>query len=226
MPRLAFPNGRAASGRRVDDVEIDRHLAEDPATCILRRAGMWGDQQDRAVRAAPWLRAAEHSAQQPAYVLRRYENLFKAGEINVLGCSTTMEMGVDIGTVEAVLNTNVPPEIANYRQRIGRAGRSGQPIAVGLTFCRDRPLDRLALADPIDFLRREVRAPKVSLDSATIALRHASAFLLARFLSTQDRSEEHTSELQSLMRISYAVFCLKKKKKHEQKTTSHIREYK
>src|SRR3546814_11246709 len=95
MPRLAFPNGRAASGRRVDDVEIDRHLAEDPATCILRRAGMWGDQQDRAVRAAPWLRAAEHSAQQPAYVLRRYENLFKAGEINVLGCSTTMEMGVD-----------------------------------------------------------------------------------------------------------------------------------
>src|SRR3546814_4972310 len=93
MPRLAFPNGRAASGRRVDDVEIDRHLAEDPATCILRRAGMWGDQQDRAVRAAPWLRAAEHSAQQPAYVLRRYENLFKAGEINVLGCSTTMEIG-------------------------------------------------------------------------------------------------------------------------------------
>src|SRR3546814_7498596 len=84
MPRLAFPNGRAASGRRVDDVEIDRHLAEDPATCILRRAGMWGDQQDRAVRAAPWLRAAEHSAQPPAYVLRRYENLFKAGEINVL----------------------------------------------------------------------------------------------------------------------------------------------
>src|SRR3546814_6742241 len=103
-----------------------------------------------------------------------------------------------IGTVEAVLNTNVPPEIANYRQRIGRAGRSGQPIAVGLTFCRDRPLDRLALADPIDFLRREVRAPKVSLDSAPIALRHASAF----------RSEAHTSELQSLMRLSYAFFCL------------------
>lgn len=185
MPRLAFPNGRGADGRRVDDVEIDLHLAEDPATCTLRNAGMWGDQQDRAVRAAPWLRAAEHSAQQPAYVLRRYENLFKAGEINVLGCSTTMEMGVDIGTVEAVLNTNVPPEIANYRQRIGRAGRSGQPIAVGLTFCRDRPLDRLALADPMEFLGREVRAPKVSLDSATIALRHASAFLLARFLSTQ-----------------------------------------
>src|SRR3546814_7812420 len=118
---------------------------------------MWGDQQDRAVRAAPGLRAAEHSAQQPAYVLRRYENLFKAGEINVLGCSTTMEMGVDIGTVEAVLNTNVPPEIANYRQRIGRAGRSG-------------------------------------------------------------RSEEHTSELQSLMRTSYAVLCSNKKtEEHESK---------
>src|SRR3546814_4390541 len=104
---------------------------------------------------------------------------------------TRRGMVIDIVTYEAVLSTHVPPESANYRQRIGGAGRSGQPIAVGLTFCRDRPLDRLALADPIDFLRREVRAPKVSLDSATIALRHASAFLLARFLSTQD-AQLHT----------------------------------
>src|SRR3546814_20553952 len=115
---------------------------------------MWGDQQDRAVRAAPWLRAAEHSAQQPAYVLRRYENLFKAGEINVLGCAPTMEIGADIGTVEAVLNTNVPPEIANYSKRISSAGPTGQPTAVGLTFCLARPLDHLSPSLPADLLRR------------------------------------------------------------------------
>src|SRR3546814_14953103 len=71
MPRPAFPNGRAASGRRVDDVEIDRPLAEDPATCILRRAGMWGDHKDRAFRAAPWVRAAEPPPPKPATFLRR-----------------------------------------------------------------------------------------------------------------------------------------------------------
>lgn len=60
---------------------------------------------------------------------------FKRGVINVLDCSPTMEMGVDIGSIEAVLNTTTPPEIANHRQRVGRAGR--QRIAVGLTIGRD-----------------------------------------------------------------------------------------
>ncbi len=185
MPVLPHPWCRDDAGRPVPERDLDRWLADDSDVRRLRRAGMWGDQQDKAAKLGPWLRAAEHSAQQPGFVLREYEALFKEGRINVLGCSTTMEMGVDIGSVEAVLNTNVPPEIANYRQRVGRAGRARQPIAVGLTLCRDRPLDRLALADPLVYLRRDVRPPKVSLESPTIASRHAAALLLARFLSTR-----------------------------------------
>ena len=82
---------------------------------------VWGDLNDRAATFAPFIRAEEHSAQQPPHRLRAFEDEFKRGEINLLACSTTMEMGVDIGSVEAVLNTNVPPSIANYRQRVGRA---------------------------------------------------------------------------------------------------------
>src|SRR3546814_2188738 len=52
----------------------------------------------------------------------------------------------------------------------------------------------------------------------------AEARLVQQFASIDgDRSEEHTSELQSLMRISYAVFCLKKKKKHKTKPTTITR---
>jgi DEAD/DEAH box helicase domain-containing protein len=99
-------------------------------------------------------RAAEHSAQQPSILLRKYEGQFKKGLINVLCCSTTMEMGVDIGSLEAVMMTNAPPSIANYRQRVGRSGRGGQAIALGLTICKDKPLDRLAIAAPGIFLKR------------------------------------------------------------------------
>lgn len=183
LPRLPFPWRRDSDGQTVDESVIDTWLATNPTVFNLRNVGRWGDQQDRAARFSPWLRAAEHSAQQPSTTLRRYEREFKAGKINVLGCSTTMEMGVDIGSVEAVLNTNAPPQIANYRQRVGRAGRQRQPIAAALTLCKDRPLDRMIVANPLDYLEREVRTPRVSLESPTIATRHAAALLLARFLS-------------------------------------------
>lgn len=185
MPVLPATWNRAVDGRRLEIGEVDDWLANDERVVDLRERGVWGDQQDRAARLLPWLRAAEHSAQLSGPTLRGYEARFKDGRINVLGCSTTMEMGVDIGGIEAVLNTNAPPAIANYRQRVGRAGRARQPIAVGLTLCKDRPLDRMAMADPRAFLAQDVRAPKVSLESPTIARRHAHAFLLARFLATQ-----------------------------------------
>ena len=197
MPVIPSVWRRDTEGRDVADDAIDAWLAGDERVTALRAAGRWGDQQDRAVRLTPWLRAAEHSAQQPSHLLRRYEDRFKAGRINVLGCSTTMEMGVDIGSVEAVMNTNAPPAIANYRQRVGRAGRARQPIAVGVTLCKDRPLDRMALAESLAFLTREVRAPRVSLESPTIVRRHGHALLLARFLASQGRE---------LHRLSNATF--------------------
>lgn len=183
MPRLQYPWRRDSAGLPVPEEQIDNWLRTDPAILSLRGIGRWGDQQDRAAKFWPWIRAAEHSAQQPSQTLRKYEREFKAGKINVLGCSTTMEMGVDIGSIEAVLNTNAPPEIANYRQRVGRAGRQRQPIAVGLTLCKNRPLDQMTISNPIEYLERQVRTPRVSLDSPTIATRHAAALLLSEFLS-------------------------------------------
>jgi ATP-dependent helicase YprA (DUF1998 family) len=157
-------------------------IGTEPTIADLRSKSAWTNISDRIALFADYARSAEHSAQQDSRRLRRYEEDFRAGRINILNCSTTMEMGVDIGSVSSVMMTNVPPSIANYRQRIGRAGRRGQAVALGFTFCKDRPLDREAFRSPAAFLRRSLATPKVTLSSRPIVQRHINAFLLGRFM--------------------------------------------
>lgn len=161
---------------------IQEWLVTDASVNELRERGAWRDLNDRVALFANYARSAEHSAQQDTARLRAYEKDFKAGRINVLNCSTTMEMGVDIGSVSTVMMTNVPPSIANYKQRVGRAGRRGQPVSLAFTFAKDRPLDRAAYRDPAKFLRRSIAAPRVTLTSRPIVQRHVNAYLLAAFL--------------------------------------------
>jgi DEAD/DEAH box helicase domain-containing protein len=182
MPRLPAPLPRNAAERET----LLNFVADNPDVLSLRARGAWSDLHDRAAIFAPYIRVEEHSAQQPPERLRTFEREFKAHQINMLTCSTTMEMGVDIGSVEAVLNTNVPPSIANYRQRVGRAGRRGQNFSSSLTLARDSPLDRETFRDPVGYLRRELRAPRVTLDSTRIVRRHVHALLLAAWLRQAD----------------------------------------
>jgi ATP-dependent helicase YprA (DUF1998 family) len=183
---LSFPSLPLTHPSSSKDRDIlSKWLAGNSQVAELRRLGLWRDLHDRAALLAPYIRAEEHSAQQDAKRLRDLEKAFTAGEVNLLACSTTMEMGVDIGPVESVLMTNVPPSIANYRQRVGRAGRRGQGFATSLTLARDTALDRQTFAKPSEYLAQELAAPRVSLDSPRIVQRHVNALALARWLASE-----------------------------------------
>jgi hypothetical protein len=185
-PRMEMPRHPAPATRGTDHGShrgaVLEWLETDELVAALRERGAWSNLNDRIALFADYARAAEHSAQQESYTLRGYEAGFREGRINVLSCSTTMEMGVDIGSVEAVMMTNVPPSIASYRQRVGRAGRRKQSLALAFTFCKDRALDREAFRDPSTFLTRKVAAPRVTLTSRPIVQRHVNAYLLGAFL--------------------------------------------
>ncbi|HXQ45769.1 MAG TPA: DEAD/DEAH box helicase [Caulobacteraceae bacterium] len=184
MPRHPLPFRGEAKSAPLAEAEslIGAWLIADATLAHLRASGAWSDLGDRIAQFSDYFRSAEHSAQQPPSKLRRYESEFKTGSINVLNCSTTMEMGVDIGSVSHVMMTNLPPSVANYRQRVGRAGRRGQPLSMAFTFCRDQALERDAFGDPARYLGRSLAPPRVALQSRVIVQRHVNALLFSAFV--------------------------------------------
>ena len=87
---------------------------------------------------------AEHTAQVDKDVARELQSQFKSHSINILACSTTMEMGVDLGNLEVVLLSSVPPQPSNYKQRAGRSGRNNK---VQVSGCDARCAGRCAHSD-------------------------------------------------------------------------------
>jgi hypothetical protein len=130
-------------------------------------------------RMALW--AEEHSAQLSPAENRRLQDLFKAGLRNVLSATTTLELGIDIGGLTAVLLGNVPPGKANYLQRAGRAGRRADGSSAVLTFAKQRPYDMAVFANFGGFLGASLRAPVVLLNRERIGLRHLHSWLLGGY---------------------------------------------
>src|SRR5262249_50492043 len=114
LPVLPYPFGRDQFGAEIPPAVIAALLESDTEIRALRECGVWTEFSDRIAAFSPYFRVAEHSAQQSSGRLRSLETSFKAARLNVLSCSTTMEMGVDIGGVSAVAMNNAPPGPANF----------------------------------------------------------------------------------------------------------------
>lgn len=213
--RLLSPWSRCAGCARLLVASLDATCPE----CLGRlvpaepeylgaRTGHYRAQLERAFDPAggfePFgLSAAEHSAQLgrveadggftrvEEYELR-FQDVRVDGQppIDVLSCTTTMEVGIDIGALSAVALRNVPPNVANYQQRAGRAGRRGRTIASVITYAVGDSHDAWYFEHPDRIVSGQVRLPVAYVENQKILERHINAFLVQVFFHERVRADD------------------------------------
>jgi hypothetical protein len=184
-----------------DNESISRWLKENFKQ--HKEAGLYNDWLERAFLETNIYLAGEHSAQINRKTLSKREKDFNEGRLNILSCSTTMEMGVDIGGISEVVMNNVPPQSANYLQRAGRAGRRAETKCLAFTFCPASPIGVATWQNPKAPITGKTDMPLLKMDSGILIQRHINAFFFYAFAQKHNFTNE--KQQQGTLRVDSQV---------------------
>lgn len=151
------------------------------------------------------LQIKEHTAQLSKNHQARYQQAFVNKDINALSCSTTFEMGVDVGSLETVFMRNIPPSPANYVQRAGRAGRSKQATAYVLTYAKLSSHDMTFYQAPETIISGSIQAPVFSLQNEKVVNRHIYAVAMSKFFAQHEEIYDGDNQTKMLNEGGYEI---------------------
>lgn len=181
---IDYPYGYKPGGQRasIEDITAwaEKHRSLLWNNKLWGEEGVFADRLETIYQFPNLFVQAEHTAQVDKGVSRQLQKDFKDDHsLNILACSTTMEMGVDLGSLELVMMSSVPPQSANYKQRAGRSGRRGQVRSAAVTLCGSDAIGMRTLRDPLhNIIGKPTACPTVDLQSAQVVQRHVNSFLV------------------------------------------------
>lgn len=148
----------------------------------------------------------EHTAQLSKKESAEYQEQFIKKEINALSCSTTFEMGVDVGDLETVFLRDVPPLPSNYAQRAGHAGRSLDAAAFVLTFAKLSSHDLAFFQKPKQMISGTILPPLFKVDNEKIVRRHIYAVALSMYFADHEDQYNHNDAEKFINQKGYESF--------------------